>query len=103
MHTIRLREPWEVETAPDYVVYRRYFNCPTGLEPGTVVRLAIEELPPAGQVSINTAPLRPAQSVWDISAALQPRNLISIELRGSPVSERPFGEVRLEIQEPSRT
>ena len=97
MHIIRLREPWEVEPRPGGVVYRRYFNRPTGLAGGEAVRLAIDGLPLLAAVSFNGAPLAEGSS-GDITAALLPRNLVVIEVAGAEAAgELPFGEVRLEI------
>jgi hypothetical protein len=98
MHTIRLREPWNIEQQADGVLYRRYFNQPTGLGPASVVHLAIDQLPEDSQVTFNDVPLATA-AAWDITAGLQPRNLILIEIRGRPLAERPFSDVRLEIHE----
>ena len=98
MHTIRLREPWEVEIQPDRVLYRRHFNRPTGLGPGDVVRLVIDDLPAGATVSFNGEQLVSSDSCWDISARLRPRSAILIHLAANESPrERPFGEVRLEI------
>jgi hypothetical protein len=98
MHTIRLREPWEVEAGPGRVIYRRHFNRPTGLGPGEVVRLAVDDLPAGATVSFNGEPLVGGDSGWDISAQLQNRNAIVVSLAAETLPPaRPFGEVRLEI------
>jgi len=98
MHTIRLREPWDVEVAADHVLYRRHFNRPTGLGPGDAVRLVVENLPPETAVSFNKQPLSAPGLCWDITSWLQLRNAIEISVpaAASPF-ERPFGEVKLEI------
>jgi hypothetical protein len=100
MHTIRLRDPWDVEVRADSVLYQRYFNRPTGLEPTSVVRLAIDHLPAGSRVSVNDTSLGAAEA-WDITSQLQPRNAVVIEIGGHSLPQRPFGEVRLEIREAS--
>jgi hypothetical protein len=98
MHTIRLREPWEVEAQPGRMIYRRHFNRPTGLEQGDVVRLVIDGLAAAAMVHVNGEPLASGDSCWDISAQLQNRNAIVISLTIDALPPaRPFGEVRLEM------
>ena len=98
MHTIRLREPWEVEVAPGGIVYRRHFNRPTGLEQGEVVRLKFEPLSPGLSVRFNDEPLPQGCSVWDITLQLQLRNSVVILYAGASVPvEHPFSDVRLEI------
>lgn len=98
-HTIRLRAPWDVERHPDRVIFRRYFNRPTGLGPADVVRLAIDGLQPGTRVHINASELPPDAVPWDITSQLQPRNAVTIEAGGN-TAERPFGEVHLEIEAP---
>jgi len=98
MHTIRLREPWEVEFQPGRVIYRRHFNRPTGLGSGDVVRLMIDQLADGATVSFNGELLASGDSRWNISAQLENRNAIAVSLpRDALPPERPFGEVRLEI------
>lgn len=99
MHTIRLREPWKVEFESGRVVYRRYFNCPTGLTPRDAVSLAIDQLDVAARVSLNTQPLAGGvSSTWEITPWLQPRNVVQVSIASeTPPEQRPFGEVRLEI------
>ena len=101
MHTIRLREPWEVEAEPGRAIYRRHFNRPTGLEPGNIVRLAIDELPAAAMALLNGQSLTiDASSSADITAALRARNAIEIIVAADPTAgQRPFGEVRLIISD----
>jgi hypothetical protein len=99
MHVIRLREPWQVELQQGCCLFRRRFNCPTGLERGDVVRLVVDDLPPDAVVRLNGAALDQKESPWDIFQHLQPSNLIEIEPpEGASIDPRPFGEVRLEIE-----
>jgi hypothetical protein len=101
MHTIRLREPWEIEFEPGRVIYRRHFNRPTGLAPGDVVRLAIDDLPAAATVFINGQQLTvDASASDDITTALLPRNAVEIIVAAEGIAgQRPFSEVRLVISE----
>jgi hypothetical protein len=96
MHTIRLREPWIVELQSGRVIYRRYFNRPTGLQPGDIVQLAIDGLRHDALVSFNGHPLPASDAMsWEIGGRLQPRNIVIVEAAGS--EGLPFREVRLEI------
>jgi hypothetical protein len=101
MHTIRLREPWEVETEPGRVIYRRHFNCPTGLTTRDVVRLVIEQLLDGSKLSFNNQPLASDGSAdWAITHWLLPRNTVQVSIESATLpAQRPFGEVRLEISE----
>jgi hypothetical protein len=103
MHTIRLREPWTVEFQPGRVIYRRHFNRPTGLGPGDVVRLAIDDLPTAATVFINGQSLTvDASASAEITEALLPRNAVEIIVAADPTAgQRPFGEVMLTISNAS--
>jgi hypothetical protein len=105
MHIIRLREPWIVETHPDRVVYRRYFNLPTGLGPDDAVRLVIEQLVDEAKVTFNSQPLAHNDSAaWEITPWLFPRNAVEVSIRSETLpARRPFGEVRLELSQRPRT
>jgi hypothetical protein len=97
-HTIRLREPWQVEMLSGRCLYRRPFNCPTGLSPNDRVLLAVEQLPAAAVVRFNGQSLPVGEACWEIGSLLKARNEIVIEFTATAVPEpRPFGEVRLEI------
>lgn len=123
MHTIRLRDPWESELSAGRAIYRRHFNRPTGLTAADVVRLVVDELPAEAVVSFNGETLGKGLGVrgeglgvrgqgaegrgqkaevgrdsWDITDALQLRNAIIIAVPAEEMpTQRPFGEVRLEI------
>lgn len=103
MHTIRLRDPWEHEIGEGLARWRRWFNQPTGLEPGDNIELWIDHLPNEAKVLVNHQPLLPvgsegSVSLFDIAALLQTRNEIVVELSVATASaERPFGEVKLVI------
>ena len=87
MHTIRLREPWDVELQPGGVLYRRHFNRPTGLQPPDVVRLAIDGL--RGDARVGSTPRRlPAKAAAGYIALLSssPRNAITVEAYAALVS-----------------
>jgi hypothetical protein len=76
-HIIRLRGPWEQEPQPSgQVRYARRFNCPTGLEGGDRVWLAIEF--EQGEISLNGQPLGAAGGRFDITPLLQPANRLLI-------------------------
>lgn len=102
MHTIRLREPWEIEVSVGCVVYRRHFNRPTGLEQGDVVQLRFEPLSPDLSVRFNDEPLAENSTeglaAWDITPQLQLRNSVTIQFAAATVpTQPPFTNVRLEI------
>lgn len=105
MHTIRLREPWIVESQPGRVIYRRYFNRPTGLTNRDVIRLVIEDLADTAKVTFNSQSLAgESPAAWEIAPWLLARNAVEIVVtsEGLPM-QRPFGEVRLEISERPRS
>ena len=105
MHTIRLREPWTVESQSGCVIYRRYFNRPTGLTPDDVVCLVIEQLVDEAKVSFNSQSLAcGGPTSWDITHWLLLRNAVEVSIASEAVpARRAFGEVRLEISERPRS
>jgi hypothetical protein len=103
MHTIRLREPWEQETAAAVVRWRRWFNRPTGLEPDAVVELHIKGLCSAAQVRLNGTPLASVgveqeTTSFDLVPLLAQRNELVVEVANhAAATDRPFGEVCLQL------
>ena len=110
-HTIRLRDPWDASPQADGTVrFTRHFNRPTGLETGDRVWLVIEGAAPFS-VSLNGHPVGQASRLpppaadparYEITALLQPRNKLEIELQSAPATDGPpcVGEVRLKIESP---
>lgn len=104
MHTIRLRDPWTVDFQADHAIYRRHFNRPTGLTPGDVVRLVIEQLADGARVTFNNQSLASdGAAIWEITPWLLPRNAVQVSIASETLpAAPPFGEVRLEISERPR-
>ncbi len=96
-HVIRLRAPWESSLQGTRRILRRHFHSPTGLTPQSRVLLVLRDLLGA-QVSLNDQPLSSqSEGRFEISALLQPRNLLAIELESPGVPQTP--NVWLEISE----
>jgi hypothetical protein len=101
-HRIRLRDPWEVLPNDDGgTVRRRAFNKPTGLEPGDVVQLVIDDPIGVILVTVNESLMfsPPCGVAVDITSVLRARNFVELKLKpgGS------CGEVRLEIDAAENT
>ena len=90
--------------------FTRHFNCPTGLDPGQRVWLVLDDAEGDLTVYLNGAdllPLSPSPTLpvsptspalrCDITAHLQPRNELTIDLH-SPSAPGRLGLVRLEIE-----
>jgi len=128
MHRIRLHGPWDVigpgESVPrsekmpqdwrtlfgetsGVARYGRWFNCPTNLEPNERVWLSFARIGGAGRISLNGELLQEftaeARAVAvDLTAALQPRNRVEIELEFNPATTVEqgglFGEIAIMIE-----
>jgi beta-galactosidase/beta-glucuronidase len=132
-HRIRLRGPWDfeimsggsgepplaksgrVQMPTDWclalgagflgrVRFRRFFNCPTGLEPHEAVWLIVEGIEARVEISLNGQPLGTADDTarpmsFDVTQQLAARNELWLEVEcGASPSSGPIGEVRLEIR-----
>jgi len=106
IHSIRLREPWDVEPIVGGLKrHRRFFNKPTGLEPGDRVWIVVEGAVGLAELSLNGSPPphagdqapvgNEARRSFDVTTLLNLRNELVLILEDSPTSSR--GEVRLEI------
>ena len=106
-HRIRLRGPWEYDSLMH--CFTRRFHQPTGLTAASRVWLVIEEAAAAVRVELNGIAIGEADGQtarFDISAHLQPQNLLAITLMAPPEptknpSEGGVGLVSLEIEEAS--
>jgi hypothetical protein len=104
-HVIRLREPWDREPRTGGGArYRRFFNTPTGLTPGTTVAVVCEAPTAAATVWLNDRTLgdhAPEQGTWshDVTRDLLSRNELTIDV-ATAAAELPWREVRLEIRSP---
>jgi len=102
MHTIRLRSRWEIEPLEgNQVRCTRRFHQPTGLEASSRVWLVIDDIGAPGEATLNgrLLGLIEGQEVtaarFDITAHLQPGNVLAIRL----ASAQPLESVRLEIHD----
>lgn len=100
IHTIRLRHPWQCETADGAIVWSRKFNWPAELSPGEVVQLVIESVDSDASVMLNGNKL-PADTAErrDVTALLSRHNRLEISSaagQGEPAQRCPY-DVRLEI------
>jgi len=87
VHTIRLRDPWEVRALPDgNNEYRRKFGKPRIDEVSESVWLICPE---GSRIHLNGQQIEP---VCDVTGLLLPRNEVAIVLNV------PLGEVQLEIR-----
>ena len=102
MHSIRLRHPWQCETAGDVTVWSRKFNWPAELESGESVQLAVEPISAAASITLNGEPLVDnLAGRFDISASVAKHNQLTIACASSPSTSTgkcPF-DVRLEVVE----
>ncbi|MDZ4685708.1 MAG: hypothetical protein SH850_11635 [Planctomycetaceae bacterium] len=128
MHRIRLHGPWDVtgpgESVPrsekmpqDWLSlfgvkagvarYGRWFNCPTNLEPNERVWLSFAGIGGAGRISLNGQLLQEFTTddhaiAVDLTAHLQPRNRVEIELAFDPATTVEqgglFGEIAITIE-----
>lgn len=105
-HSIRLREPWDVEPAAGGLKrHRRFFNKPTGLESGDRVWIVVEGAVGLSELTLNGSPpphageqrasADGASRSYDVTTLLNLRNELILMQKDSPTSSR--GEVRLEI------
>ena len=99
-HSIRLRHPWQCETAGEGVIWSRIFNWPAELEAGESVWLVIEPLTPMESVLLNGKMLSGnTPGRFDITAMIDGSNRLTISCTEAPneaIEQCPF-EVRLEI------
>lgn len=111
-HSIRLREPWDVEPAAGGLKrHRRFFNKPTGLESGDRVWIVVEGAVGLSELTLNGSPPPHAPSPkvavegtanddelrsYEVTTLLNLRNELVLVTEDSPTSSR--GEVRLEIR-----
>jgi hypothetical protein len=86
--------------------FSRWFNCPTNLDPDERVRVSFAGLRGTGHISMNGVSLKQVTTndqspTVEITAALQPRNRLEVELRFDPAaSSSPgglFGEIAIQI------
>ena len=120
-HTIRLRDPWEIERlAGGGLRYARRFHQPTGLDAGSRVTLVVA-LPSGVSVVLNGSPLAPAapatssgsgsearESRYAVAARLRVQNVLLLEVAAAGGDARGLerqlsqalahGAVRLEIE-----
>src|SRR5262245_39757194 len=107
-HRIRLRGPWEHDSLAN--CFSRRFHQPTGLTAATRVWLVIDECTASAQIVLNGNEIgaaicsRPAR--FDITADLQPNNLLAITLTDPQSAAKsphgsPIGLVELEIEQPA--
>jgi hypothetical protein len=107
MHTIRLREPWDVEPAAGGLKrHRRYFNKPTNLAAGEQVWIVVDAAVGFVELTLNGSPPPHAQGqgtaadgvtrAYDVTTLLNLRNELVIITEDAPTAAR--GEVRLEIR-----
>lgn len=107
MHTIRLREPWDVEPlAGGLKRHRRYFNKPTNLTAGEQVWITVEGAAGFVELTLNDSPPPHAKGqgtaadsptrAYDVTTLLNLRNELVIVTDDTPTATR--GEVRLEIR-----
>lgn len=100
LHTIRLRHPWQCESAGDTIVWSRKFNWPAELPDGELVQLVIENSSPTVTVTLNETAL-----AFDRATSSEITNLLSTHNRlaiSSPADENQSAEqcpyqVRLEV------
>jgi beta-galactosidase/beta-glucuronidase len=110
---------WGELLGPDFIGRARYtrrFNCPTNLQAGERVWLALDGVDPRAEVALNGQPIGQAHGYqattrFDITPALQEHNVLAVEvcMPGASFDDegcrpgragRPgglIGEVRLEI------
>jgi hypothetical protein len=107
-HRIRLRGPWELDSATN--CFTRRFHQPTGLSPTTRVWLVIDEANTLARIELNGTALGQAipghSARFDITASLKPQNLLAIALvalqpDAKTQADGPVGLVSLEIEESS--
>jgi hypothetical protein len=113
LHRIRLRKPWAAEAVAGTICWRRRFGCPTGLGAADRLWIVVENLPQAGSVELNGAPIgalddRAAGGRFEITGRLDARNELLLRLQppgdaGLPSSGSPPGEISIEIQSPKRS
>ena len=107
MHSIRLREPWDVEPlAGSLKRHRRFFNKPTNLAAGDQVWLVVDCAAGFVELTLNDSPPPHAQGqgttddgearAYDVTTLLNLRNELVIITEDAPTAAR--GEVRLEIR-----
>ncbi len=96
-HVIRLRAPWESSLQGTRRRLQRHFHSRTGLTPQSRVFLVLCDLPGAW-VTLNDQRLSAlSEGRFEISALLQPRNLLTIEQQSPDIPQEP--NVWLEIDE----
>jgi hypothetical protein len=112
MHTIRLREPWDVEPAAGGLKrHRRFFNKPTNLSAGEQVWIVVEGAAHFVELTLNGSPpphagaqqssgqgtaADSATRAYDVTTLLNLRNELVIVTEEASTAAR--GEVRLEIR-----
>lgn len=125
-HIIRLRGPWEWQAvdgtphergklkfpadwdaalghrAAATLLLRRFFHCPTGLDPHERLWLVVETTGRRARVSLNGVALGESNASSshvddDITSIVQTRNELEVRVEAG-TAEPPLGEVRLEIR-----
>jgi hypothetical protein len=82
-HRIRLRKPWQHQSAEQGVLWRRRFGRPTGLRGCDSVWLVIERMPAAASIRLNGEPLGCIAGLlmegrFDVTDRLQTRNELAV-------------------------
>jgi hypothetical protein len=107
IHTIRLRAPWKCESRDDRELWRRGFNCPTGLSEFDRVRLVFradstEALAILNEQVLGTVAVAEQPIACDVTEMLRARNELTLSIpRAAETDEErrePPVDVRLEIE-----
>ncbi len=101
IHTIRLRAPWRLERQEHWLLWRRAFGRPTNLSNQQFVRLVVQSETAEAIVMLNDRTLGPAPAAYDVTSALEARNLLVLSIASGEASDEAGGappfDVRLEI------
>jgi hypothetical protein len=99
-HVIRLRGPWQIETAGDGLTRAsRIFHRPTGLSAESRVTLVVAEATDGMQVMLNGAPLAATPpDRFHLAPHLQPQNMLVLEFPSLVDAAALTQRVRLEIE-----
>jgi hypothetical protein len=109
MHTINLSGAWEPPAAAG-APWTRRFGRPDGLSGNERVWLVIEQAAGVGAVRLNGLPLAaaehapgaaPAPRRWEITAALAPRNVLTLLLPAAAASASADGAAHGRLPLPS--
>jgi hypothetical protein len=97
-HRIRLRGAWETTSTADRTHHARKFGRPRTLDARERVWLVCESVPGPVEVSVNGQPVGTLAAAGpfaaDITEQLRERNAVLFAV----ASDRPLGEVRIEIR-----